>query len=221
MAGLLSYLIQGEAVRSHCNWSAYLHEVMTVTLAATSTSSVCGEIGARLFSTALVGALLGAGIGFWLGGTSKLSEKTMHWVQQSAVGLALLVSLGMSIRLNYFRYSIDREPYVYVQTYNDIYRLMNPLMRMVRSNPLYYRMVGHFIRTSTYPFPWLLGDFSRVGYYEQNNSPGKFDADFLVVQEDRIAQVEKNLHESYYTMPMTIRPYQDTSKLLSQRQDFC
>ena len=61
-------------------------------------------------------------------------------------------------------------------------KLMKPVMRLVRSNPLNYRMTGNFIRTSTYPFPWLLGDFPNIGYYEANNSPRKIDADFLVVQ---------------------------------------
>ena len=126
----------------------------------------------------------------------------------------------MAIFLNYFRCSTDTEPYVYVQTYNDIYKLMKPLMRMVRSNPLNYRMTGHLIRTSTYPFPWLLGDFSRVGYYEQNNSPGEMDADFLVVQSDRINEVEKKLHQSYFTEAMTIRPYQDPSKLYLNAKTF-
>jgi hypothetical protein len=130
------------------------------------------------------------------------------------------MSLGMAVWLNYFRCSTYGEPYVYVQTYNDIYKLMNPVMRLVRNNPLNYRIVGHFIRTSTYPFPWLLGDFPNVGYYEHNNSPGKFDGDFLVVQEDRIAEVEKKLHESYFTEPMTIRPYQDTSKLYLNAKTF-
>ena len=112
--------------------------------------------------------------------------------------------MGMAIFLNYFHCSTDTEPYVYVQTYNDIDKLMNPVMRLAR-NPLNYRMTGHFIRTSTYPFPWLLGDFPNIGYYEHNNSPPKVDGDFLVVQEDRIAEVEKKLHESYFTAPLTIR----------------
>ena len=97
---------------------------------------------------------------------------------------------------------------------------MKPVMRLVRSNPLNYRMTGHFIRTSTYPFPWLLGDFPNIGYYESNNAPGKFDGDFLVVQQDRVAEVEKNLHEKYFTEPMTIRPYQDTSKLYLNAKTF-
>ena len=117
----------------------------------------------------------------------------MQGVQRSAVAYLSSCRLEWRSGLNYFRCSTDSEPYVYVQTYNDIYKLMNPVMRLVRSNPLNYRMVGHFIRTSTYPFPWLLGDFPNVGYYEHNNSPGKFDGDFLVVQEDRIAEVEKTV----------------------------
>ena len=39
------------------------------------------------------------------------------------------------------------------------------------------------------------------------------DADFLVVQEDKIATVEGKLENAYYTTPLTIRSYQDTSKL--------
>jgi uncharacterized protein (TIGR03663 family) len=217
---LVSYLFQPSSMPEGCHWGPYLSEAVKITLAATSTSSVCGEIGQRMFASALGFSLLGAGVGFMLGESSQLSAGIMRGVQRSAVGISLAMSLGMAIWFNYFRCSTDSEPYVYVQTYNDIYKLMNPVMRLVRSNPLNYRMVGHFIRTSAYPFPWLLGDFPNVGYYEHNNSPGKFDADFLVVQADRVAEVEKNLHESYFTEALTIRPYQDTSKLYLNAKTF-
>jgi hypothetical protein len=59
----------------------------------------------------------------------------------------------------------------------------------------------------------MLGDFPRIGYYEHDNLPDKVDADFLLVQEDRIAEIEAKLHDSYITMPLRIRSYQDTSKL--------
>lgn len=125
----------------------------------------------------------------------------------------LALSLILSIRLNYFRYVDDKEPYVYVQTYNDIYKLTVPLLELARKDPTKYQLVGHMIRESAYPLPWILGDFTRVGYYEKGNLPGKLDADFLVVQDDKIKTVEPKLQGSYYTMPFTIRPYQDTSKL--------
>jgi uncharacterized protein (TIGR03663 family) len=125
----------------------------------------------------------------------------------------LCVPLALCVRLNYFRCTTDTEPYVYVQTYNDVWKLTDPLLRLARRNPTYYQLVGHMIRTSTYPLPWMLGDFTRIGYYEHDNMPDKLDADFLVVQEDKIEEVEKKLHDSYYTETIRIRASQDPSKL--------
>ena len=127
--------------------------------------------------------------------------------------ILLGASLGSTIWLNYFRCTTDTEPYVYVQTYNDIYKLTDPLLKLARKDPTYYQLIGHMIRTSAYPLPWILGDFPNVGYYEHETLPAKLDAAFLLVQEDRIAEVEAKLHDSYYTEPLRIRAYQDTSKL--------
>jgi uncharacterized protein (TIGR03663 family) len=127
--------------------------------------------------------------------------------------ILLCVSLGQTIWLNYFRCTTDTEPYVYVQTYNDIYKLTRPLLKLARRNPIYYQLIGHIIRPSAYPLPWILGDFPHVGYYEHENLPAKLDADFLLVEEDRVADVESKLRDSYYTAPLRIRAYQDTSKL--------
>jgi len=130
-----------------------------------------------------------------------------------AAALILVVSLGQSIRLNYYRCTTDTEPYVYVQTYNDVFKLTDPVLELARKNPKKYQLVGHVIRGSAYPLPWMLGDFVRIGYYERDNLPTTLDADFLVVQEDKIQTVEGKLQDSYHTMPFTIRPYQDPSKL--------
>ncbi len=130
-----------------------------------------------------------------------------------AAGVVLAASLAFSIRLNYLRCTTDTEPYVYVQTYNDINKLTDPLLKLARKDPANYQLVGHLIRTSAYPLPWILGDFPRIGYYEKENLPTPLDGDFLVVQEDKIALVEGKLQGKYYTMPFTIRPFQDTSKL--------
>ena len=132
------------------------------------------------------------------------------------------MSLGVAIQLNYFRCSTDTEPYVYVQTYDDIFKLLtNPVMRLAESNPLYYRHGGSFHshqHLSVSRGCWAISRMSATT--SKNNSPGKMDGDFLVVQEDRIAEVEKKLHESYFTEPLTIRPYQDTSKLYLNAKTF-
>jgi uncharacterized protein (TIGR03663 family) len=125
---------------------------------------------------------------------------------------ALTGSFGSCIWLNYFRCTTDTEPYVYVQSYNDVYKFTDPILQLAHSDPRAYQLVGHIIRPSPYPLPWMLDDFGRVGYYEKDNLPDKVDGDFLLVQEDKIATVEAKLHDSYYTMPIKIRPYQDLSK---------
>ena len=130
-----------------------------------------------------------------------------------AIGVLLCVSFVRSIWLNYFRCSSPTEPYAYVQTYNDIFKLTRPLLKLAKRDPAYYHLVGHLIRSSVYPLPWMLGDFDRVGYYEGGNMPANIDGDFLLVQQDKIKDVESKLKNAYYTDTLTIRNYQDPSKL--------
>jgi uncharacterized protein (TIGR03663 family) len=137
-----------------------------------------------------------------------------------AIGLLLAISLGSSIRLNYFRCTTDSEPYVYVQTYNDIFRLTEPLLQLAKRDPAYYHLTGHIIRSSTYPLPWILGDFTHIGYYEHGNMPPNLDAAFLLVEQDKIKQVESKLQNAYYTEPLTIRNAQDPSKLYLSAEIF-
>src|SRR5438309_1779961 len=137
-----------------------------------------------------------------------------------AVGVLLCISLGSSVWLNYFRCSSPDEPYAYVQTYNDIFKLTEPLLTLAKRNPAYYHLTGHLIRTSTYPLPWMLGDFDRVGYYEGGNMQGNVDGDFILVQQDKIKDVESKLKGKYYTDTVTIRNYQDPSKLYFKAEVF-
>jgi hypothetical protein len=138
--------------------------------------------------------------------------RNVRWTE--AVMAALLGgSLISAVSVNYFRCTTDTEPYVYVQTYNDIFRFTKPLFALARRSPLTYQLTGHIIRTSSYPLPWILGDFAHVGYYEKDNLPEQMDAAFLLVQEDRIADVESKLHDTYYTDTIRIRAYQESSKI--------
>jgi uncharacterized protein (TIGR03663 family) len=136
------------------------------------------------------------------------------------VGVLLCISLGSSIWLNYFRCSSPDEPYAYVQTYNDIFKLTTPLLKLARRDPAYYHLTGHLIRSSVYPLPWVLGDFDRVGYYEGGNMPANLDGDFLLVQEDKIKDVESKLKGAYYTQMMTLRNFQEPSKIFFSAKVF-
>jgi hypothetical protein len=174
---------------------------------------------------------------FLFGAAVALTPPIRRRVIEGIMVVLLGLSLVSAIWLNYFRCSTfapddwdkDRtpivrffgsEPYVYVQTYNDIFKLTRPVLEMAHQNPIFYQMTGHMIRTSSYPLPWIFDDFPNVGYYEHDNMPPKVDADFLLVQEDRIKEVEGKLQKSYYTAPLTIRPYQDTSKVYFEASRF-
>lgn len=154
-------------------------------------------------------------------GAATLAIPAVYHRVITIVSAALLAtSLGSTISLNYFRCTTETEPYVYVQTYNDVYKLTEPVRRLARQDPLFYMMVGHIIRPSSYPLPWILGDFPHVGYYEHDNMPAQIDADFLLVQEEKVNEVEAKLRDSYYTDWMTIRSYQDPSKLYLKAKVF-
>jgi len=46
--------------------------------------------------------------------------------------------------------------------------------------------------------------FRRVGYYEEEH-PANLDGDFLLVQQDKIKEVDRNLRGTYIHDTLTIR----------------
>src|SRR5882724_8720541 len=149
---------------------------------------------------------------FVFGGAILLVRPKHLRLAHRTIGVLLSISLASSIWLNYFKCSSPEEPYAYVQTYNDIFKLTKPLLALAKRDPSNYHLTGHLIRSSVYPLPWMLGDFDRVGYYEGGNMPANLDGDFLLVQQDKIKDVESKLKGTYYTDTLTIRNYQDPSK---------
>jgi uncharacterized protein (TIGR03663 family) len=147
------------------------------------------------------------------GGAIVLVRPKHLLLTERIIGVLLSISLATSIWLNYFRCSSPDEPYAYVQTYNDMWKLTKPLLTMAKRDPSNYHLTGHLIRSSIYPLPWVLGDFDRTGYYEGGNMPANLDGDFLMVQQDKIKDVESKLKGKYYTDMMTLRNFQDPSKI--------
>ena len=50
--------------------------------------------------------------------------------------------------------------------------------------------------------------------------PANLDGDFLLVQQDKIKQVESKLKGTYYTDTVTVRNYQDPSKVYFKAEVF-
>ena len=132
-----------------------------------------------------------------------------------ATALLLAVSFARSVNLSFFHYSDEKEDYVYVQTYNeDIHKLTDPLFKLVAQDPVNYHLKGSIIMESSYPLPWILGDFSHIGYYEKElPPPEEMDAAFLLVDDDNEEDVQKSLKENYFIEEFRLRNSLDPVKL--------
>ncbi len=133
-----------------------------------------------------------------------------HFLAGATLAIILLgASLYQSLRLNFYHFTDETEPYVYVQTYREVETLTKPLLDLAKEDPRYYGVTGQILIDSYYPLPWMLGDFPQFGYYNKNNSPESHDADVVVVEESRADAVHAKLAEPYYRRDFRLRDSQD------------
>lgn len=118
----------------------------------------------------------------------------------------LIASLGISISLNFYRPVDATEPYVYVQTLDDVRLLTEPLRQLAEKDPSSYGITGHILMESYHPLPWLLGRYPSVGYYGDDTTPSPtVDADFLIVSANRLPGLETQLRDAYFVESFQLR----------------
>lgn len=118
--------------------------------------------------------------------------------------LALIaVSFYQSLRLNFRHFEDEKEPYVYVQTHLGVNTLTEPLLTLAKKDPRYYQLRGQILLDSYYPLPWMLGDFTQIGY--QKELPTLLDGDFIVAANAKAPEIEKKLAEPYYKRVFQLR----------------
>jgi uncharacterized protein (TIGR03663 family) len=121
----------------------------------------------------------------------------------------LAFSLWAAVRLNFFFFTDDSEPYVYVQTYEDIRSFTDPVLAVAKSEPNGFEIEGVIQLGSYYPLPWILGDFTRIGYYKLEEPPQRWNTDFVVIETSREAETEKHFTQAYYKRPFRLRSGQE------------
>jgi uncharacterized protein (TIGR03663 family) len=144
----------------------------------------------------------------------RAAQSIDRWTTAALVGVLGLGSLGLTLKLNFQDYDNENEPYVYVQTFADVNKLLNPLRTLTRRDPLHYYLRGHFVLPEQYPWIWLLGDFPRVDYPSFEQLPDPLDADFLVIDDPLVAQTEPLLHREYLKLPIRVRGNSDNRATL-------
>jgi uncharacterized protein (TIGR03663 family) len=115
-----------------------------------------------------------------------------RWWTHAAGAVLLAVSLAATVRLNFFHYEDDAEPYVYVQTYRSIEKLTGPLLALAKSDPRHTFLRGGIYLESYYPLPWILGDFPHDKVvYHGGKVPEQFPAEarFHVIETKRAEEI--------------------------------
>ncbi len=150
--------------------------------------------------------LLGSEIEEW---SAQAPTELFPAISRLVLVISLAVSAFLSICLNFYRFANQDEPYVYVQTFPDIEILTKPLLKMAERDSRYYHVRGHILLESYYPLPWMLGDFTQIGYYKKDEPPERYDADFVVAEVSQMEKIESQLRAEYYKRKFRLRDSQE------------
>jgi hypothetical protein len=128
----------------------------------------------------------------------------------AAAALALLVlghSTWRGTRLNFRDYTNENEPYVYVQTLPSLDRIMGPLRQHVARNPANLHLPGFLLYPpgGAHPLLWLLADYTHIELLDEHRAPGAIDADFLLIDDPFVTDVEERLKETYFRETIVLR----------------
>lgn len=132
------------------------------------------------------------------------------WLARAGAAMVVL-ALGAASghrawRLNFHDYANEHEAYVYVQTFENLSNFTDPILDLARQDPKNLHLRGFIVCKSSYPIPWLLGDFTRVGYYRGQRALPPETPDFALVSRNRLAEVQARLDEPYYKEMVQLYP---------------
>jgi uncharacterized protein (TIGR03663 family) len=161
--------------------------------------------------------ILGSGISV---PAAQSARQLIHLPFRFVVSISLAASVFVCVRLNFFRFTNEKEPYVYVQTFPEIETLTKPLLEMARKDPRYYHARGQILLDSYYPIPWMLGDFTQIGYYKREELPEAYDADFVVALKNEMEKIESGLIGEYYKRTFRLRDSQEECVVYFRRKTF-
>ena len=149
---------------------------------------------------------------------SRLHYRSKRVSALLAIGLCA-ISLAMAIRLNFFHFQDSSEPYVYVQSSEDVNSIVEILKRRVQNFPEEINMSILVGLKATWPFPWTLSDFTHLSYREIFVEPNGSDipapikeqkrlietADVIMVDMIDEPKIEKQITRKYFKSQFKVR----------------
>lgn len=136
--------------------------------------------------------------------------------------LALLGNIPTVIRLNFFEFDNEKEPYVYVQTFRDINGIIKPITDRAKQDPTLYQMGGVIALDSYYPLPWMLGSFKNIAYdKDMLKKDGAVEIpaniDFIIIYDKETELYEAATNNQFYSVPFRLRSGQAPCRVLLRK----
>ena len=119
--------------------------------------------------------------------------------------LALLISLGQCISVNYYRSMEPAELMTYTQASPDIRELM-VMIEGFNRRPETLRLYVIDPNKLYWPLPWYLRDYEKTGYSSKPPASSKYDAIIVPISYDMYKEISAEEYSSYN---FTLRPGRD------------
>jgi uncharacterized protein (TIGR03663 family) len=120
------------------------------------------------------------------------------------------ILLGVQAWRASFTYPADpRNPYVYAQTSPDFLKLVHRIEELAAVHPDRESMLIKVIAGpyETWPLPWYLRRFSRVGYWQEAGEAGPLEeAPVIITDTDQAGRLDSRLFLSYQSEYYELRP---------------
>jgi len=116
---------------------------------------------------------------------------------------------GQAYRGNFSQPTDPRNPYVYAQTSPDFLKLIHRVEELAALHPDGNRMLIKVIAGpyETWPLPWYLRRFARVGYWpEAGEAGGPGEAAVIISDTEQAGRLESLLNESFLSEYYGLRP---------------
>ena len=144
-----------------------------------------------------------------------LADRLMRSVSVPVVGMALAVLFSQPAqdmwelnfgaqRKGHINPTNDKSRYAYVQTTFEISKVLQPLRAVAAQSAVGRQLTGH-IFGDAFPLRWQLGDFPNVQFWDEKARPPVLDADFLLITESRVDEMESELRGVYFSERVMLR----------------
>ncbi len=135
----------------------------------------------------------------------RCAQRVDVWSATAVTAALCVFTLNATWQLNFRHFTDEAEPYVYVQTNQDIEKLLIPLRTLAARDARNRYLTGHFMVPEHHPLIWLLGDFPKIDFPALDQPPEPPDADVLLLDDSVVDSVEPDLHFNYFKEPLKVR----------------